>query len=48
MISSKDLDAVKRAYSEWWNRNSSKELKKLRQEWKQKLRPLSGTVFSWQ
>jgi hypothetical protein len=41
------LIAVKKAYEEWWERNSSKGLDELRREWKQGERPLSGTAFKW-
>jgi len=43
-----DLIVIKKLYQEWWRNNSFKELDELRHEWKQNIRPLSGTAFSWQ
>jgi hypothetical protein len=42
-----DLIVIKKLYQEWWRRNNYKELDELRREWKQNIRPLSGTAFSW-
>ena len=47
-VSAGDLVVVKGLYEDWWRRNSAKELSELRLEWRQGIRPLSGTVFSWE
>jgi hypothetical protein len=46
-VSVADLLTIRRFYREWWERNSSKDLNELRSAWKQNIKPLTESPYSW-
>lgn len=47
VISAADLARVKQQYVQWWGKNQSKSLSTLRGEWKERIRPLTGSEYHW-
>jgi hypothetical protein len=46
-VSIDDLVKVRRVYSDWWDRNKDKSIEQLRDDWKNGVRPLTGTDYKW-
>jgi hypothetical protein len=46
-VSVADLLTIRRFYQEWWERNSSKDLNELRSAWRQNIKPLTESPYSW-
>lgn len=47
VAASKDLKAIQKIYRQWWEKNKEKSLRELREAWKDKKKPLSGSNFYW-
>jgi len=47
IINAGDLPRIKQIYLQWWDRNRSKSLARIRREWKASHRPLTGTQYNW-
>jgi hypothetical protein len=46
-VDREDIAGVKKMYVKWWERNKRKSLEQLRAEWKNGIKPLSGTDYQW-
>ncbi|HTE00399.1 MAG TPA: hypothetical protein VK668_13995 [Mucilaginibacter sp.] len=42
-----DMIEIKRLYNNWWILNKEKPIDKLREDWRNKKRPLSGSHYNW-
>jgi hypothetical protein len=43
----KEMTTIAGFYKEWWEKNSQKTLEELKKDWKDGIRPLSGSGFRW-
>lgn len=43
----KDMLAIQRIYTAWWEVNKGRPIEELRTEWKNKNRPLLNSVYTW-
>lgn len=44
----REMDKIALIYKKWWGANNEKPLEQLRNEWKNNIRPLSGSGYHWE
>jgi hypothetical protein len=43
-----DLIKIREIYEAWWEKNKSKSIEQLRNDWRNNIRPLSGSKYHWE
>ena len=47
-ITEADLIEIRKIYEAWWEKNKSKSIEQLRNDWRNNIRPLSGSKYHWE
>jgi hypothetical protein len=48
IINEEDLIKIRKIYEAWWEQNRSKSIEQLRDDWRNNIRPLSGSKYHWE
>lgn len=42
-----DMKVIKQIYQEWWDKNKDRSIEKLRMDWENGIKPLTGSDYKW-